>query len=60
MFMGHCDSEDERPAPRPQFATLDFFSSNPRIVSASLLQWQDDDSMSPDNVDIDHLQDDDD
>ena len=60
VFMGHCDSKDERPEPLPEFATVDFFSSNPKIASASLLQWEDDDSMLPDNVDIDDLQDEDD
>ena len=61
VFMGHCDNEDERPEPLPEFTTLDFFSSNPTIVSASLLQWEDDDSISPESVDIDHdLQDEDD
>ena len=60
VFMGHCDSKDERPEPLPEFATVDFFSSNRKIAPASPLQWEDGDSMFPDNVDTDDLQHEDD
>ena len=58
VFMGHCDDEDERSDHEflPEFTTLYYLGSNPEILSPSPPQLEEDDTMFPDNVDPDDLQ----
>ena len=51
VFMGHHKSEDELSELLPEFITVDYFGSNPEIVSTSPLQRESEEHMSSSSID---------
>lgn len=51
VFMGHHKSEDELSELLPEFITVDYFGSNPEIMSTSPLQSESEEHISPGSLD---------
>lgn len=61
VFIGHYENEfEEFPELRPEFAPVDYYGSNPEMLSTSPLPKEYDDDLSPDGQDIIDLEQDDD
>ena len=61
VFIGHYENEfEEFPELRPEFAPVDYYGSNPEMLSTSPLLKENDDNLSPDGPDTTDLEQDND